>query len=192
MLNPGKIITALLPVLLALSGCSTVGTPRDNTTSTRAPYDRARKLMEAGRYQQSIPALQQLLVADPDQPELAVDIAIAYQQTGHPDKAVKVLQDVITKHPDHIEALNQLGISQRRLGHFDAALAAYQHAIAIDDDYALAHRNLGILYDIYLGQLENALKQYDKYLALAAGDKEVENWVIDLKRRIRNATKENE
>jgi hypothetical protein len=47
------------------------------------------------------------------------------------------------------------------------------------------------LYDIYLQKTDDALKQYEKYLALSDnGDKEVENWIIDLKRRIGAAQNE--
>jgi tetratricopeptide (TPR) repeat protein len=132
-----------------------------------------------------------MLAAKPEQPDLSVNLAIAYRETGQPDEAANILQSVLEKHPNHTAALNQFGIVERQLGHFDKALSAYQHAISVDDDYALAHRNLGILYDIYLQKTDDALKQYEKYLALSDnGDKEVENWIIDLKRRIGAAQNE--
>ena len=186
MLNPGKSIALVLAltILLTLTACSTVGGLHGGDVTASSQYGKARKLMEGGHYSQAIPVLDKLLAASPGQPDLAVNLAIAYRETGQLDEALNLLQAVVEEHPKHAAALNQLGIVQRQLGHFDAALAAYQRAISVNDDYALAHRNLGILYDIYLQKADSALKQYEKYLALSAGgDKEVENWIIDLKRR---------
>jgi tetratricopeptide (TPR) repeat protein len=193
LLNPGKSITSglSLAALLVLTGCSTVGGFHGGNVMSSPQYSKARTLMEDGRYSQSIPLLKQMLAAKPEQPDLSVNLAIAYRETGQPDEAANILQSVLEKHPNHTAALNQFGIVERQLGHFDKALSAYQHAISVDDDYALAHRNLGILYDIYLQKTDDALKQYEKYLALSDnGDKEVENWIIDLKRRIGAAQNE--
>jgi len=193
LLNPGKSIVAAvsLTALLILAGCSTVGGLHGGDVTASSQYGKARKLMEGGHYSQAIPVLDQLLTASPEQPDLSVNLAIAYRETGQLDEALDILQSVVEAHPNHTAALNQLGIVQRQLGHFDKALAAYQHAISVNDDYALAHRNLGILYDIYLQKPDSALEQYEKYLTLSAGsDKDVENWIIDLKRRIETEQKE--
>jgi len=193
LLNPGKSLSVgvTLAVLLALAGCSTVGSLHGGDVTSTAQYGKARTLMEDGRYSQAIPLLKKLLAANPEQSDLAVNLAIAYRETGQLDEALNMLQAVLDKHPNHVAALNELGIVERQLGHFDQALIAYQQAISVDDHYALAHRNLGILYDLYLQKADNALKQYEKYLALSdGGDKEVENWVIDLKRRLDTQQKE--
>ena len=47
--------------------------------------------------------------------------------------------------------LNQLGIAYRQQGQFAKARDAYERAIALDPGYAAALLNLGILYDLYLG-----------------------------------------
>jgi hypothetical protein len=44
--------------------------------------------------------------------------------------------------------------------------------------------NLGILYDLYLGDTQRALEQYARYLSLFPnGDPTVSKWVADLKNR---------
>ena len=193
MLNRSNsiLLVVSLMLLLTMAGCSTVGGLRGGDVTASPQYGKARKLMEGGHYKQALPILDQLHAASPEQPDLAVNLAIACRETDQLDEALNILQAVVAKHPKHTAALNQLGIVQRRLGHFNEALSAYQRAIAVDGDYALAHRNLGILYDIYLQKADSALKQYEKYLALSDGnDKEVENWIIDLKRRIGSEQKE--
>jgi hypothetical protein len=56
--------------------------------------------------------------------------------------------------------------------------------LKLDAGYALAHRNIGILYDLYLGQPAVALEHYKKYLELTSDpDPGVDRWVVDLSRR---------
>jgi lipoprotein NlpI len=58
----------------------------------------------------------------------------------------------------------------------------------IDPNYAYAHLNYGILLDLYLGELENALAHYQKFQQLTPEeDKEVTKWIVDLERRIERA-----
>ena len=48
-----------------------------------------------------------------------------------------------------------------------------------------AYLNLGILYELYLGRLDDALQAYQKYQALSeSADQRVAGWVSDLERRL--------
>lgn len=80
--------------------------------------------------------------------------------------------------------LNQQGIDLRKAGQFAKAREAYEQAIAKDASYAPAALNLGILFDLYLGDNARALALYDRYLALTPqGDSTVTKWVAELKNR---------
>ena len=95
------------------------------------------------------------------------------------------LTDALIIDPEHAAALNQLGMLLRRQGKFQEAEAAYLKAVTASPDYALAHYNLGVLNDLYLRQLEDALLHYERYLELVdEEDKQVTRWIADLKRRI--------
>ena len=56
--------------------------------------------------------------------------------------------------------------------------------MAAEPDYAPAHLNLGVLYDLYLGEPQKALEQFEHYLALAGENKQVAGWVIELRKRV--------
>jgi Flp pilus assembly protein TadD len=141
--------------------------------------------MTKGDYAEAIPLLREIVTVNPDMANASVNLAISYRKIDQVEKAHATIVAVLENHPNHTVALNQLGIIQRQRGNFDQALAAYERAITLDDNYALAHRNLGILYDIYLQIPDKALAHYEKYLMLSDNDdKEVSNWIIDLKRRI--------
>ena len=75
-------------------------------------------------------------------------------------------------------------MTYRQLGKFDKARDAYEKAIALDANYPAPTLNLGILYDMYLGDGARALELYSRYLALSpSGDAAVTKWVAELKNR---------
>ena len=45
------------------------------------------------------------------------------------------------------------------------------------------HRNLGVLLDIYLGDPNAALTQFEQYKQLSGEDKPVSGWIADVRRR---------
>jgi tetratricopeptide (TPR) repeat protein len=85
--------------------------------------------------------------------------------------------------PDALAA-NAQGIAKRKQGKFADADAAYRHAIEADPNYAPAHLNLGILCDLYRGQPQDALPQYEQYVALTGENKRVNGWIAELRQRL--------
>jgi hypothetical protein len=43
---------------------------------------------------------------------------------------------------------------------------------------------LGVLYDLYLAEPQKALEQFEHYLTLAGDNKQVNGWVIELRKRV--------
>jgi tetratricopeptide (TPR) repeat protein len=73
---------------------------------------------------------------------------------------------------------------QRRNGKFLEAEAAYLKAVTVSPDYALAHYNLGVLCELYLQRLNEALQHFVAYQSLVGEDRQVEKWIADLRRRV--------
>jgi hypothetical protein len=48
----------------------------------------------------------------------------------------------------------------------------------------LAHYNLGVLNELYLQRLDDALMHFEKYQELGGEDEQVGKWIADLKRRL--------
>ncbi len=101
---------------------------------------------------------------------------VRYGKTEKPDAAALT--------PGQPESLNQQGITLRQQGQFDKAGAAYQQAIEQDANNAEATLNLGILYDLYLGNNSRALELYQRYLTLKPeSSADVKKWVAELSNR---------
>ncbi len=81
-------------------------------------------------------------------------------------------------------SLNRSAIALRQQGQFDKAEQAYRDALAADANDSLAVLNLGILYDLYLNDTQQAMDLYARYLAMhPEGDAEVSKWITELKNR---------
>jgi len=117
-------------------------------------------------------------------------MGLAHFRLQQAERAEQAFIQAISRDPDDAVAHNHLGILQRRNGRFQEALLHYQRAIEIDTEYARAHLNLGILFDLYLQDLEKALQQYQHYRSLADEENAlVDGWIIDIERRLKSKEK---
>ena len=186
---------ALLLALLVFGGCAggglvTAPTTSDNGASPQAGaaaltlYEQATAIMAAGDFVEAELRLKEFLLQYPEYPGAHVNLAII-EAMRHNDEAARVYLDAaLALNPKYPAALNQLGQLLRRNGDFSAAEAAYLKAVTVSPAYALAHYNLGVLYELYLQRLDDALTHFEAYQALVAEDKQVEKWIADLRRRI--------
>jgi len=203
---------AALALVLGAAGCSTVGSVVDavtpgtrsaTSTSAAAParpappvydtpvslatqraFDDASRALRSGRVDEAERAYKALAQANPELGGPHANLGVIYRQSGKFAESVTELEQAVKLSPRQPIYLNQLGIAYRQQGQFAKARDAYQRALALDPGYAAAALNLGILYDLYLGDTPRALELYGRYLALMPnGDATVTKWVADLKNR---------
>lgn len=74
-----------------------------------------------------------------------------------------------------------------KMGKINDALAHYQKAIELKPAYRNAHYNLALLYDIYLQEIELAVKHYQIYMTLIEKpDQPTQEWIDHLKGMLKN------
>jgi tetratricopeptide (TPR) repeat protein len=150
-----------------------------------AVFTRATELLGQGRL---VEAEALLLEVTSDQPELAgpwVNLAQVYLAQQRDDEALGALEQAVLANPANCAARTELGVLLRRRGEFSAAESHYLACLEYQPDYQAAYLNLGILYDLYLGRLTDALAAYRQFQSLAAEpDRRVNVWVVDLERRL--------
>ena len=189
------VLAQLLLFAAFISGCgSTPGksagdedatvAARDVPPRAQTMYEQAVSIMASGDYIEAQFRFQEFLLQYPTFPGAHVNLAIIYASNGDDEGAENSITDALMIDPEHPAALNQLGMLLRRQGKFKDAEAAYTRAITANPDYALAHFNLGVLNELYLQRLDVALEHFERYQALGNDDKQVEKWIVDLKRRI--------
>jgi tetratricopeptide (TPR) repeat protein len=100
------------------------------------------------------------------------------------EAARAAFERAIATNPGNCSAHSEYGVMLRKLGEFNAALTQYQACLAASPDHAETYYNLGILYELYLGRLDDALDAYREYQKLRPEpDKKVQGWIADLERR---------
>jgi tetratricopeptide (TPR) repeat protein len=114
------------------------------------------------------------------------NLGIIYFHANKMEQAKSEFQKALQLNPENVVCLNHLGIISRNEGKFKQAYDYYEKALQIDPDYAYAHRNFGILLELYMGKLPEALEHYKRYQELTKEeDQEVKKWIVDLARRVK-------
>jgi len=161
-------------------------TPMPEVSSRVATeFEQAVALLQEDRYQE---AEVLLLTITGEQPELAgpwINLGQVYVALGQPEEARRAFEAAVAANPYNCTAHNELGLLARVNGDFEAAERHYLNCIERVPDDRAAYLNLGILYELYLGRLPEALVSYRQYQSLGTEpDRQVEGWVVDLERRL--------
>jgi Flp pilus assembly protein TadD len=150
----------------------------------RLDYDRALSLLEQGRHDEGVALLEAVAEAAPNLSAPHIDLGVAYHRAGNLDAAETNLQLALESNPNHPIAHNELGIVYRKTGRFAEARRSYEAALSTYPGYHYARRNLAILCDLYLADLNCALRNYEAYMATVPNDDEAAMWIADIRYRI--------
>lgn len=157
----------------------------EGPSAARGLFRDAIASMQQENWQRAEVLLQQLTTEYPKLSGPFLNLGIVYRQLERSDDAETAFKNAIAANGLNLDAYNQLGLLLREQGRFTDAEAQYQKAISVWPKHAPSHKNLGILYDLYLGQFPKALQHFEIYQYLQnEPDREMAGWIIDLKRRI--------
>jgi len=152
----------------------------------RLKYDEALNYLRDGKFERGIEILEEVAEAAPTVTAPRIDLGIAYHRQGNLEAAEENLLQALELNANHPVAHNELGIVYRKTARFVEAKRHYQAAIAVYPGYHHARRNLAILCDLYLGDLDCALEQYEAYMVTVPADEEASMWIADLRNRMGN------
>lgn len=192
-------VAVLLLLALSGAGCVTTGEPREAAREEAAApaqptIDPAQRealkmvveVMRAGEWATARGLAEELTINYPQMAEAHANQGNILYHLQQGERAEQAWRKALELRPDWAALCNRMGLFFREQGRFEEALAMYRQALAADEGYAPAHRNIAILYEIYLGQGEEALTHYQRYQELhAAGGEEVALWIADLERRVK-------
>jgi Flp pilus assembly protein TadD len=152
--------------------------------AVRFEYSEALDQFEHGNHEHCIAMLQAVAADAPNVSGPRIDLGMAYHLAGDLEAAEAELQQALELNPEHPVALNELGIIYRKTGRFAEARQSYEAALAVYPGYHHARRNLGVLCDLYLGDLECALQAYEAYMTTVQSDAEATMWIADIRNRL--------
>lgn len=187
----------LVSLVLLISGCAQGPTQehadRDHAPlqiaenvdpDVRADFDAAMKFLVAEDYEKGIELLTKLTQRAKTNTAPYINLAMAYQRIGNLPAAEENLKKAIALSPDHPIANHEYGLLYRRTGRFAEAKKSYERALEKSPSLLPARKNLAILCDLYLRDMECALKNYRLYSQAVPDDKTVQVWIADLQTRL--------
>lgn len=152
-----------------LTGCLSTP-PAPPSDEEQATWDGAIKHMKRKRFAKAIPTLQKIATAQPTLPGPQLNLGIAYSNLGRDEQALNYLNQAIKLRPqladDQANAWNHIGLIQVRGKQYKDAIKSYKRALAIAPGYDKAQFNLALVYDKYLNDRDEALRQYKRYQAV--------------------------
>ncbi|MGH7154763.1 MAG: sulfotransferase, partial [Acetobacteraceae bacterium] len=105
----------------------------------------ARRLRDAGRFDEAIAALQKALKESPHDPVLYTELGVLCMMTDRPDSAGDCFERAVGLNPNFAAAHYNLGAALERQGRPVDAVVALRRAIALKPDLGAAHSRLGNL-----------------------------------------------
>lgn len=147
-------------------------------------FELANSAMQRQEWRLAMIELEWLLEHYPDLSGPCLNMALAFRQQGKTEAAEEYFRKTLQINRNNLDAYNQYAIFLRAQGRFQEAEQAYLQALEVWDQHADSHRNIGVLYDMYMGDRSRALLHFQRYQELTgADDRMVAGWIVDLKRR---------
>lgn len=160
----------------AVSASERTSARQASSPEVRERFQQALAAMREARYDEARPILQALAEANPELSGPPTNLGIiAMRADNEPARALQHFRSAVAANPGNAVAHNWIGVLLRQRGAHDAAERAYLRALEARPDYAKAHRNIGILYDVHLGNPGKARQHYRRYLDL---DREQDSLIV--------------
>jgi Tfp pilus assembly protein PilF len=154
-------------------------------SDARRRFEQALVALEQQDTEWAITELQYLVENYPQLSGPSLNLALLYQQQGELEQAETMFLRSMDANTQNLTAYNQYGIFLREQGRFKEAEDVYLQALVVWEQHADSHRNIGVLYDLYMGDHEKALQHFYRYQALTgADDRAVAGWIADLERQL--------
>ena len=178
--------------LLVMVGCQGPGVDRatmvDVNRRSANLFEDAVLAMQNQRFANAEILLLELTAREPELSGPWANLGTVYLALDDPPAARVAFQRAVEINPDNCAAYNEMGVMSRQSGDFITAEANYLACVERVPDFREAYLNLGILYELYLGKLPEALAAYRTYQSLLeAPARRVDGWVMDLERRLTSA-----
>jgi tetratricopeptide (TPR) repeat protein len=124
---------------------------------------KGKKSFEQGDYAAALASYEELLKADPRQPEALNNVGAIQFKRGSFIEAEKCFRGAISLRPDYPEALSNLGNVLRRRGYLSESESSLRRAIKLKPNYLDAHCGLGATLEL-AGDTHGAKGRFRKVL----------------------------
>jgi Flp pilus assembly protein TadD len=142
-------------------------------------------LMRNGEWQRAADKLASITATDPRLSGPWTNLGIALGKIGDIAGSEQAFRKAIEANSSQVAAYNELGILLRRSGRFEEATTIYNRGLQVNPNAEEIHWNLGILYDRYLPNPQQALLHYERYQQLTQSeDAQLLAWISELREQV--------
>jgi tetratricopeptide (TPR) repeat protein len=150
------LIIIALPVMVFTS-CQQKETPK---SQEQAPVG----VMHSG---EEIRLLQEVVKKDPGNGDAWIKLGNNLMDSSRFDEAIEAYQKALAIDPKNVDVRVDIGSCYRRAGKPDRAVEEYRTALKLDPNHLNGHKNLAIVLAYDLHDRAQAVKEFEKALALA-------------------------
>ncbi|MGB6430585.1 MAG: tetratricopeptide repeat protein [Candidatus Acidiferrales bacterium] len=119
---------------------------------------------------------QEVLVQDPDFPDVHTRLAYVLNRSGDFEGALREAKAALAVNPDDAEAHRTAGGEYVNMQQYDAAEPELREALRLKPDYGAARRDLGALY-ANQGNHDDAIPEFKKAIVLNPNDIDAHNYL---------------
>lgn len=160
--------------------------PESVPSAAKKEFSSAIKAMRDEKWQKAEGILTLMSETYPQLAGVYTNLGIVYGKLEQEKDAENAYRYAIDKNPHNYDAYTNLGVLLREQGRFEEAKATYQAALAIWPHHRPSIINLGILNDMYLGNLPEALANFQLAQNLSeVEDKKLKGWIRDIQRQLK-------
>lgn len=152
------------------------------SASERKTYKKGLTALNNGDYSIAKAVFEDMLSDNPDLAGPHSNLALIHYKNKEYTQSFKMVEKALQLNPKQAEAYNLRAQLYIAIGKVHEAKADYLKAIELKPDYINAQYNLALVYDIYLQEIELAIKHYQKYMSLLKKpDETTKEWINHLK-----------
>jgi cytochrome c-type biogenesis protein CcmH/NrfG len=155
-----KLLIAVLLIIIA-AGCQQKQEPKGQAQFPgQSPAGGTQHAKE-------IEMLQEAIKKNPHDVNAWIQLGNIMMDTSRPKEAIEAYGNALSLDPQNVDVRVDLGTCLRNVGKPDLAVQEYGKALELNPNHLNAHRNLGVVLAYDLKDKARAIKEFDKYLALA-------------------------
>jgi len=108
--------------------------------------EKARKYVDAKRYDYAQSEYKEALRLNPEDSESLIELSAIYEKMGNPEKALNLLKGLETKESNNPKVFFNIGNMRRLMGEYEEALKYYNKALALDSSNPVILNHMGYVY----------------------------------------------
>jgi Tfp pilus assembly protein PilF len=154
-------------------------------TELTSRFERGNGYLQAGELERAEADFRWIIARRPELSGPYLNMAVIYLQRLQPELSEQYFEQALRANPQNPDAHNRYAIYLREAGRLREAEQQYLAALAIWQGHSATHHNLAVLYDLYLGEQEQALVHYVRYQQLSGSEsRQLAGWIADLQRQV--------